>query len=41
MSNEAGEQEIIAIVTEICSDAERMLLAKAMDKAARESRARF
>jgi hypothetical protein len=34
---EDGEQEIIASVTEICSDTELMLLCIAMDKAARET----
>jgi hypothetical protein len=34
MGDEDGEQEIIATVTEICSDAEATLLATAMDAAA-------
>jgi hypothetical protein len=38
MANEEGEQEITATATEICSDAERMFLAQALDKAARGSR---
>jgi hypothetical protein len=34
-STEDGEQAIIASLTEVCSDAEGMLLAQAMDEAAR------
>jgi hypothetical protein len=38
-TEEDGEQAIIASLTEVCSDAEGMLLAQALDKAARQSRA--
>jgi hypothetical protein len=34
-TEEDGEQAIIAKLTEVCTDAERMLLADALDKAAR------
>ena len=36
MGNEDGEQEIIATVTKICSEAEWKALCRAMDNAARE-----
>lgn len=35
IGDEEGQQEIIATVTEVCSQAERILLAQALDKAAR------
>jgi len=38
-TEEDGEQAIIASLTEVCSDAEGVLLAQALDKAARQSRA--
>jgi len=38
-TKEDGEQAIIATLTEVCSDAEGMLLAQALDKAARQRRA--
>ena len=38
-TEEDGEQAIIAKLTEVCTDAEGMLLAQALDKAARQSRA--
>jgi hypothetical protein len=38
MGNEDGEQEIIATLTDICSDAEGMLLATAMNSAALKTR---
>jgi len=37
-TEEGGEQAIIASLTEVCSDAEGMLLAQAVDKAARRTR---
>ncbi len=37
-TEEDGEQAIIAKLTEVCSDAEGMLLAQALDKAARRTR---
>jgi hypothetical protein len=39
-TEEDGEQAIIAKLTEVCTDAERMLLADALDKAARTTVAR-
>ena len=38
-AEEDGEQAIIATLTEVCSDAEGMLLAQALDEAAHEKRA--
>jgi hypothetical protein len=35
--NEDGEQEIIATVTQVCSQAERILLTRALDRAARNN----
>jgi hypothetical protein len=37
-TEEDGEQAIIATLTDVCSDAEGMLLAQALDKAARGNR---
>lgn len=37
-TEEDGEQAIVWKVTEVCSDAERMLLAQALDKAAHQRR---
>jgi hypothetical protein len=39
LPDEDGEQAIIAKLTEVCTDAEGMLLAQALDKAARQRRA--
>jgi hypothetical protein len=38
MTEEDGEQAIIATVTEVCSDAEGMLLVQALERAARKRR---